>query len=234
MRLMAKILLLTILFLVTSCSSPTSLEDAEPQPRPAASEVEAGVLPASPSAAPPKPTATNRPDEGIRTEIPTPLPIDPAEYQGWWTYTHDDYGFSLMLPEDWLVEEITTNDALMNGHLLNIYPEAGIGGLNIRLSFRRSGEEQPLWPTGVGAGEFIQQGTLEVAGQPVKRTLFVCPTGEINSIWYQGEQEPNIVRGDLEFGFLFSYTDVYCQEGYSLGGKEQHVGELVIASLGVE
>jgi len=163
------------------------------------------------------------------TDIPTAIPIDPSEYQqGWWTYTHTEYGFSLMLPEDWKVETITTSDPLMNGHMLNLYTE----GLNIRMTFRRVEEDALLWPTGVGAGEFVERGTLDVAGQPARRVYFVCPNGEVNAIWYHGnEGSPNIQRGDLEFGFIFSLTDFYCEEGHGLDGKSQHVGEMIIASL---
>lgn len=168
------------------------------------------------------------------TDLPTALPIDPADTQGWWTYTSATYGFSLRLPPDWIVDETTTGDPLMNGHLLNLRPQDAVNNLNIRMTFRRIGEETLLWPTGVGAGEFVPQGTLDVAGQPARRLLFVCPTGQINSIWYhQSENEANIRRGDLEFGFIFGYTGVYCQEGYSLAGKVQHVGEMIIASLTV-
>ncbi|MBI5962305.1 MAG: DUF333 domain-containing protein [Chloroflexi bacterium] len=163
----------------------------------------------------------------VPTEISTPFPIDPADYQGWWTYTHAVYGFSIMLPEDWSVDETTVNDPLMNGHMLNLYTE----GLNIRMTFRRTGEETLLWPTGVGAGEFIQQGTLDVAGQPAQRLLLVCPTGEITAIWYHGgEGQPNISRGDLEFGFIFSAGE-HCMTNSSLNGKTQRVGEMIIASL---
>ena len=164
------------------------------------------------------------------TEIPTAMPINPNDYQGWWTYTHPEYGFSLMLPDDWKVEEITTSDPLMNGHALNLYTE----GLNIRMTFRRVGEDIPLWPTGVGAGEFVEQGILDVAGQPARRIYFVCPNGEINAIWYHGTGDtPNIQRGDLEFGFIFSLTDFYCEAGHSLDSKSQHIGEMIIASLKV-
>jgi len=164
------------------------------------------------------------------TEIPTVRPIDSNEYQGWWTYTHTEYGFSIMLPEDWKVEEITTSDPLMNGHMLNLYTE----GLNIRMTFRRAGEDVLLWPTGVGAGEFIEQGTLDITGQPAQRKYFVCPNGEINAIWYQGsESSPKIQRGDMEFGFIFSLTDFYCEAGHSLDNKSQHVGEMIITSLKV-
>ena len=167
------------------------------------------------------------------TKFPTPFPIDSADYQGWWTYTSATYGFSLLLPTDWVVDETTTGDPLMNGHLLNLHPQNTDEILNIRMTFRRVGEDILLWPTGVGAGEFVPQGMLDVAGKPVQRMLFVCPTGQVNSIWYHGESGANIQRGGLEFGFIFSYTGVYCEEGYSLDGKVQHVGEVIIASLQV-
>jgi putative hemolysin len=173
------------------------------------------------------------------TEIPTALPIDSADYQDWWTYTHPVYNFSIMLPEDWVVEEITTFDPLMNGPTLSLHPREIAPDLvvekeNIRMTFRRVGEEAMLWPTGVGQGEFIPQGTLDVAGQPAQRVLLVCPTGEVTAIWYhQGEGQPNIARGDLEFGFIFSATPLHCEAGYSLSGKVQRVGEMIIASLKV-
>jgi putative hemolysin len=182
---------------------------------------------------PADPTPTTAP-ESAPTEFPTPRTIDPADYQGWWTYSNSTYGFSLMLPSDWVVDETTTGDALMNGHMLMLQSPQGKGeGLQIRMTFRRIGEDIPLWPTGVGAGEFVQQGTLDVAGQSARRVLFVCPTGQVNSIWYQGasESDANIQRGAMEFGFIFSLTGFYCEEGHSLSGKIQYVGEMVIASL---
>jgi putative hemolysin len=170
------------------------------------------------------------------TEFPTPRPIDPADYKGWWIYSNTTYGFSLMLPPDWIVDETTTGDPLMNGHTLFLKSPQGEGeGLQIRMTFRRSGEAVPLWPTGVGSGKFVPQGTLDVAGQPARRELFVCPTGQVNDIWYQGQAEntPNILRGDMEFGFILSLTGFYCEQGHSLGGKLQYVGEMIIASLSV-
>jgi putative hemolysin len=172
------------------------------------------------------------------TEIPTLVPFDQSDYQGWWTYTHPVYGFSIMLPEDWIVEETTGSDALMNGHFLSLHEKLqGVGAENvqIRMAFRRVGEETPLWPTGVGSGQFLSQGTLDVAGGPVRRILFVCPGGQVNDVWYHGsgEDDPNIRRGDLEFGFIASLTGFYCEEGHSLGGKLLRVAEMVVASLWV-
>jgi hypothetical protein len=174
-------------------------------------------------------TATN---VTIPTAFPTMFPIDPADYQGWWTYTHANYGFSIMLPEDWVVEEVTTNDPVMN-HAINMHPEKDVEKQSIRLTFRRVGEDVRLWPTGVGQGEFILQGTLDIAGQPAQRILLVCPTGEVTSIWYhQAEGQPNITRGELEFGFIYS-AGSHCEPGQSLNGKVQRVGEMIIASLKV-
>jgi hypothetical protein len=61
-------------------------------------------------------------------------------------------------------------------------------------------------------------------------SYFVCPNGEINAIWYQGNEEsPNILRNELEFAFIFSFKDVYCEAGHNLSGKLQHIGEMIIA-----
>ena len=179
-------------------------------------------------------TAVPASDETVvPTQIPTAVPIDPADYQGWWTYTHAVYKFSIMLPEDWVAEEVTTGGALMNGHSLSLHPDTSDGKENIRMTFRSAGEDTLLWPTGAGQGEFISQGFLDVDGQPAERVLLVCPSGEITSIWYhQGDGQPNITRGNLEFGFIFS-AGGHCEAGSSLGGKVQHLGEMIIASLKV-
>ncbi|MCE7983091.1 MAG: DUF333 domain-containing protein [Caldilinea sp. CFX5] len=166
--------------------------------------------------------------------LPTPLPIVPADDQGWWSYTNNTYGFSLRLPPDWVVDESTTGDSLLNGHLLNLHPQDVAATLNIRMTYRRAGEEVLLWLTGVGEGEFRAQGTLMIAGQPAQRLLFVCPGGQVDAIWYhEREGVVNLQRGDLEFGFIFGHTGAHCQAGVSLDGKEQRVGEMIIASLTV-
>lgn len=167
------------------------------------------------------------------TKTPTALPIDPSLYQGWQSYTHAVYGFSIMLPGDWVVDEIAANDPLLGGHLLNLHPRASASEENIRLTFRRTGEETLLWPTGVGQGDFIPQGTLKIAGQPAQRVLLVCPTGEVTAIWYhQGEGQPNVTRGDLEFGFIYSIGE-HCAPGSDLSREAQFVSDLIIASLQV-
>jgi hypothetical protein len=127
----------------------------------------------------------------------------------------------------------------MNGHTLNIHsrdydPESYGYTQNIRLSFRQVGEDALLWPTGVGQGEFVAQGTLDIGGVSAKRNYLVCPTGEITAIWYHGvEDVPNIQINDMEFGVIFTGAPSHCELGYTLGGKTQLVGEMIIASIQV-
>jgi putative hemolysin len=167
------------------------------------------------------------------TPIPTALPVDPSTYAEWMTYTNPMYNFTIRLPEVWAVEEVTSGDPLLIGHAINLYSLMNPSAMNIRLTIRRVGEDIPLWPTGVGQGEFIQHGTLDIAGLPAQRMLLVCPSGEITSIWYHGAaDQPAILRGDLEFGVIFS-TMGHCEPGYSLVGQIQLEGETIISSLRV-
>ena len=134
-----------------------------------------------------------------------------------------------MLPEDWIVDETTIADSADEWHLLILHPKDTVPGLvvereNIRLTFRRTGEEVRLWPTGVGQGEFIEQGSLDIAGSAAQRMLLVCPTGEVTSIWYhQGDGQPNLVRRDLEFGFIFS-AGADCEVGSQSRWKNTALG----------
>jgi len=227
-----------LILISVSCQKPPSESVSDGRITPSEVSLEATEnFPTSTDSATITPTATQtKPPEPteipIVTLIPTAIPVDPAIYQSWWTYQNDTYGFSLLLPEDWSVVETTSGDSLLNGHLINLQPNKG-ENLDIRLTFRRQGEDIMLWPTGVGAGEFIQNGTLDLAGEPARRMLFICPTGQVQSIWYQGQDFPNIQRGDLEFGAIFSLSGVYCEDGYSLDGKTQLSGEMIIASLRV-
>jgi hypothetical protein len=169
-------------------------------------------------------------DPSVPTPIPTALPVDPTLYQDWMTYTHAAYGFTLRLPDTWIIDEPT--GTTLDGHLLTIHPVDAPE--SIRLTFREIGGEVLLWPTGVGEGEFIPQGTLDIAGQPAVRLLLVCPSGEVTSIWYhQAEDQANIARGNLEFGIIFSAGPSHCAAGYSLSGETQRTGEMIIASLRV-
>jgi putative hemolysin len=164
----------------------------------------------------------------------TAVPIDPAAYQDWITYTHPVYNFTIRLPVEWIVEEVADGGPGMNGHILSLHSVDQYSQENIRLTFRLLGEDVLLWPTGVGQGDFVPQGTLIIDGEPAQRMALVCPTGEVTAIWYyQSAEQPNLARGELEFGIIYSATPVHCKSGLSLGSTAQLMGEMIIASLHV-
>ena len=146
-------------------------------------------------------------------------------------YTHPIYGFSFQLPSDWVVVETTTGDQILNGHLVDISPRIPDEKLNLRLTYQRTGDDVLIWSTSVGAGEFVRHGGFAVADGSVQRTFIICPIGQINSICNQDERGSSIHRGDFEFGFILRFSGIYCLEGYSLIGKVQHIGKLIVASL---
>jgi uncharacterized protein len=174
------------------------------------------------------------PDTGA---LPTALPIDPSVYTDWITYTNPTYGFTLKLPGGWVVDEADSSDPLLVGHEIILENTVAFTEESIRLTFRRVGEDTFLWPSGVGEGEFIQQGTLEISGQPALRMLLVCPNRTVTAIWYyqtdsQADGQPNITLGDIEFVIIFRMPG-HCEPGYNLTGELQQMGEAIIASLKV-
>jgi putative hemolysin len=181
-----------------------------------------------------EPAAAEAAEDEKSTEIPTALPVDPALYEGWVTYVHPVYGFSLMVPGDWVVEDASSGDSILNGHILTIKPGAAITPEHIRMTFKENGDSLLLWPTGVGQGEFVNDGTLSIGDQVIQRILLMCPTGEVTSIYYHpSSEQPNIAIGSMEFAFIYNASTSHCEAGYSLSGKLQNLGELIIASLKV-
>lgn len=180
-------------------------------------------------------------DTVIEEEFPSSLSesgwkpaFSAAEYQGWWTYQNEEYGFSLMLPEDWAADELYSSDPIMSGHFVRLHPRMESDSMmNIRLSVRRAGEETLLWPTGVGEGDFVPLGTLDVAGKLARRIGFQCPAGAVNAVWYHGPEETggNIQAGDLEFSFIASLVGESCQQAASLEGKTATLADMIVASL---
>jgi putative hemolysin len=177
--------------------------------------------------------STSQAEIPLSSASSTVLPDEIDSYLNWAIYTNSEYGFSIRFPDGWKVEEVDKSDPLLGGHALNLHNILDDPAGNIRITFRQIGDETLLWPTGVGDGEFISSGTLDIADQPAIRIFLVCPTGEITQIWYhQSEIQSNIARGNLEFGIIFS-TGGYCESGDRLQGEIQHTGEMIIASLHV-
>ena len=126
----------------------------------------------------PAPTTTEVPEDPTMTAVPSPLPIDPADYQGWWTYTHPAYGFSIMLPEDWDVAQTTSNDPQMNDHTLMLHPGSPAAiDLNIRMAFRRVGKITRCGPPGSGLVSSSPRGRWMWLAHPCAGCCLPAPPG---------------------------------------------------------
>ena len=118
----------------------------------------------------------------LRTSEPVVTKYDPSGYSGWFTYTDPDYEFSIQLPPDWVAEP-ADSDNILSGHLINFHSAQG-DPTNLRMTFRQIDQDTLLWPTGVGQGDFVPQGGLEIAGMSALRVALVCPDGSVTSLWY--------------------------------------------------
>ena len=110
------------------------------------------------------------------TPIPTAVPIDPSYYQGFWTYTHPVYGFSIMLPEDWAVDETTTFDPLMNGHMLILHPRLARDiDLSIRMTFPQCWRRSAAVADGRRSGRVYLPGNVGCCWSTRPAYLFGLP-----------------------------------------------------------
>jgi putative hemolysin len=169
----------------------------------------------------------------VPTSSSTVLPMEMTPYLNWITYTNTNYGFSIKFPDGWIVEEAESSDPLLGGYAINLHNILDASAGNIRITYRQIGDDTLLWPTVVAEGQFIPASSMDIAGQPAVRVYLVCARSEISQIWYhQSESQLNIIRGNLEFGILFS-TARYCEPGNSLQGETLRIGEMIIGSLSV-
>jgi putative hemolysin len=147
---------------------------------------------------------------------------------GWFEYTNPQYGFAFRRPPDWELEEVQGPDNTMAGHQvkLHIRPEAN-REIEMIISFKRVGEEQLIWPTGVGNGEFFDKGLAWLMAESVTRHVLVCD-GRDMSVYYQ--QEGGVRRGDLEFAIILAYTG-NCTDGYAIPVVIEDLADAVVATF---
>ncbi len=151
-----------------------------------------------------------------------------VDLTGWVEYTNPQYGFALRRPPDWALEEIQGPDNTMAGHQvkLHIRPEAN-REIEMIISFKQVGEDQLIWPTGVGDGEFFDKGLAWLMAEPVNRNTLVCD-GRDMGVYYQ--QEGGVQRGDLEFAIILGYVGS-CADGYVIPVEVQTLADAVLATF---
>jgi len=170
---------------------------------------------------------------GTPTKTPTPeptsLPTVVGGYANWLRYTHADYGFSFQYPPAWVVEPDADPTSTLYGYALFVRPADESVPVNLRVVFRRIGEEILLWPTGVGEGEFNARDSIQFIGGALRRVVLVCDARD-QSVWYESVTGDQNRRGDLEFSFILAHRGA-CADGYSLPEQVQVIGNMIVTSF---
>ena len=136
---------------------------AEPQPTPTPTVT---PIASTPTAMPPTPTLLPTP---VPTQAPTATP-DP--YPGWATYANDAYGFAFRYPVTWGLTEIPAGGQGPGGleaNSIRLMRE----GLRLVIQVKRQTETYVMGPSGRGAGEIIDRGTVSLLGLTLPKHVLV-------------------------------------------------------------
>jgi len=157
-----------------------------------------------------------------------PTPPQALDYAGWGEYANDLYGFSFRYPPEWALEEVQEADNTMSGHLIRLETNMREAkAIEMLIGFKRVGEDQLIWPTGVGEGEFVPRDAVLFIGEELKRNVLVCQDHNMN-VFYQ--QEGGIRRGDLEFSLILGYIGS-CLDQFSIPDEIQALADKVVISF---
>jgi putative hemolysin len=132
-----------------------------------------------------------------------PITVDSGpEYKLWREYTHDKYGFALLLPPGWVAEEIVEPPHhTLRGHGIILWP-AKEPRARFQIAFRRQDEEQLIGRTGMGSGDIVEAGTACFIEQEIKRRALVFQGKDMTVIYGSGR---GIERGDMVFTLYLDY-----------------------------
>lgn len=150
---------------------------------------------------------------------PKNLPPEKAgKYQGWQRYTHPQYGFSLAIPPQWVLG--------IGQHFLCLAPQAA-PTIHLVIGFKRNTETVTIQRTGVGAGDILNQGTVNFLGQPISRDVLIYQEKE-KAILYHLATEIQV--DDLIFTLsLDDFRSDY--EAVSLPTSVQEIADQIVESF---
>lgn len=160
------------------------------------------------------------------TSTPTGVPV--VDTTGWNEYTQDNYGFSFLYPPEWTLEEVQEADNTMSGHQVKLTAKTEDSKpIRMIISFKKTGEDQMIWPTGVGEGEFVPRGTVLFIGEDVNRNVLVCQNQDMK-VFY--EQEGGVKRDDLEFSLILDF-DGGCRDQFSIPADIQALADQIVKTF---
>lgn len=158
--------------------------------------------------------------------VPATEAQDTSMYEGWIEYVESGYGFKFRYPPEWTAELDLRNDSMTYQHLLWLRaPEKPVAGVQMMIVFERVGENIGIQRTGIGAGELVEQGSVEFLGEPAKRIVLILEGKDMEVMYgYTGAFE----RGDMRFAISLSYVGV---ERLGLTPELEQTADLIVASF---
>jgi uncharacterized protein len=123
------------------------------------------------------------------------------DYAGWQSYTNAAYGFSVRYPSDWSLIEVTDPGNTMAGHRIDL-SAAGEPKAVLFIAYKDAGDDRQITPTGMGAGDIVQRGSISFFGESLARAVLVADGKDVEVLYGSGE----IRRGDLVFWLALHYT----------------------------
>lgn len=158
--------------------------------------------------------------------VPATEAQDTSTYEGWFEYTESNYGFKFRYPPEWTAELDLRNDSMTYQHLLWLRaPEKPVAGVQMMIVFERVGENIGIQRTGIGAGELVEQGSVEFLGEPARRIVLILGGKDMEVMYgYTGAFE----RGDMRFAISLSYVGVEC---LGLTPELEQTADLIVASF---
>lgn len=149
------------------------------------------------------------------------------EYKLWHAYTHDKYGFSLLLPPGWVAEEITEPpNHTLRGHAIILW-SAEEPTARFQVAFRHQDEEQFIGRTGMGSGDIVEAGTVCFIGQEMSRHALVFEGKEMTVMYGPGQ---GIERGDMVFTLYLDYRGGW-EDKTALSKEIQAEADQIVATF---
>ncbi len=161
------------------------------------------------------PHCSGEPKTGLPTES------SPGRYQGWFRYTNDEYGFSLLFPPDWELSEGR------NYVCLRVQSERTI---ILVVGFKRATEAISISRSGVGAGEFTTDGKVRFMGLEISKEILRYRNKDKTILYKLPNATTIIPVGALEFTLsLDDFRDNY--DAAELSDIIQITADMIVESF---
>lgn len=152
-------------------------------------------------------------------------------YAGWQTYENTTAGYTLRYPSDWTFAETLTSDAGAAN-----YVTFSSAGKKYRVAFglRPAGSDTIIsGRTGLGQGETVVDGTIQVLGQTVGKAYHVNG-GHTLVVFYGAGLAANFVVNDNDINAELDAPGLTAGKTDLRGTTEEDIADKIVSSLALQ